>query len=155
MLLDNLSEEEKALVGQICDLHSFSAGETIIQEGDTGNAMFLVREGRAEARKRLDADNYKFLKTLLPGDMFGEMAFLGGAARSATVVAQEDCRVLEMPRDKIDQLAAENPSLGVKLYRTIACELAARLQRNNQDLRLAVLWAIEGGDPDAAFPNRL
>jgi len=146
MLLDALTEEEQALFAQICRIRDCKTGEEVVSEGDKGESLLLLRKGRAEVRKALDKGNYKYLKELQKGEFFGEMSFLNRLARSASVVAVEDCEILELNRKDFEKLIKKNPEIGLKIYRNIAAELAFRLKRNNEDLRRAVLWAIEGTD---------
>lgn len=148
MLLDDLTEEEQALFAEICRGGEYKAGDEVVSEGDEGDSLLFIRKGRAEVRKGLDSsNNYKYLKELQEGDFFGEMSFLSHAPRSATVVAMDTSEILELKSADFDKLVADYPALGLKVYRNIARELALRLKRNNEDLRKAVLWAIEGTEP--------
>ena len=147
MLLDNLTDEEQALVAEICKIREFRTDQTIVSEGEKGGALLLIRKGRAEGRKSLGAKNHKFLRELKKGDFFGEMCFLHHAPRSASVIALEDCEILELEGLEFDKLAAKYPEIGLKVYKNIAAELVERLRRNNEELKKAVLWAIEGANP--------
>lgn len=147
MLLDNLTDEEQALVAEICHIREFKVDQTIVSEGEKGGALLLIRKGRAEVRKSLGVKNHKYLRELKKGDFFGEMCFLHRAPRSASVIALEDCEVLELDGLEFDKLAVKNPEIGLKVYKNIASELVDRLRRNNEELKKAVLWAIEGANP--------
>lgn len=138
MLFNGMTDEEKALLASICKLGEFDTGDLIVSEGDVGETLLIMRSGRAEVRKKLKSGEHKFLKELQQGDFFGEMSFLDKAARSASVVAQEKCEVLECRMDGLDRLCSGNPVIGAKLYRNMAMEMAARLRKNNEDLKKAV-----------------
>lgn len=142
-LLDYLSDEEKGLLASVCTAKGYKAGQQIVCEGESGETLLLVRSGRVEARKNLAAEEYKYLKIIESGGFFGEMSFLNQSPRSATVVALEDCQVLEISRKQFDPLAQTNPELGTKIYREVGCELASRLQQCDEDLKKAVLWAMK------------
>lgn len=146
MMLEVLTDEEKSLFAEICKLTEYQTGQQIISEEDKGDSLLLIRKGRVEVRKILDSDNYKHLKELDTGEFFGEMSFLNRDPRSASIVALENCEILELTRADFDVLAESNPVLGLKIYMCIAEELASRLKRNNEDLKKAILWAIEGAD---------
>ena len=83
------------------------------------------------------------MKDLRAGDFFGEMSLLTASVRSAHVVATEDCEVLEITREALDAFAAAHPATALKLYRNMAMELARRLKKNNDELKNAILWALD------------
>lgn len=143
MLFDGLTDAEKVLAEKAGAVKLHPKGSTVVRESDAGSSMFLVRSGVVEVRKNLDPERYKQLKTLAADDFFGEMSFLTGAPRSADVVALHDSEILELRRDAFDRLVEKNPAVGAKVYRNIAQELANRLRRNNDELRSAILWALE------------
>lgn len=143
MLLDGLNDEEKATFAGICKITKYKPGQSIVIEGDKGETMLLIRQGKAEVRKQLKAENYKFLKELGTGDFFGEMSYLNKAPRSANVVAVDVCEVLEFRMADFDALCVKNPDIGMKIYKNMAKEIALRLKKNNDDLRKAIMWATE------------
>jgi CRP-like cAMP-binding protein len=143
MLLDALTDKEKDMVMATGAIREYSEGDLILREGDASTSLFMIIEGAVQVRKGLDQDRYKQLKDLVAGDFFGEMSFLTSTPRSADVLSVQDCRILEIPRDEFLALARKHPSIGMKVYRNIAEELATRLRRNNDDLKRAILWALE------------
>jgi len=143
MLFDGMTDEEKALFAGICRVCEYSAGDQMVRAGAQGRSLLIVRTGSAEVRKQLDARNYKNLKVLKEGDFFGEMSFLHGAERSADVVATGRCEMLELTMEDFDKLCRQNPAIGMKIYRNMAVEVADRLRKNNEELKKAILWAME------------
>jgi len=147
MLLDNLTAEEQALIAETSRVREYKAGEYIVSEGEAGGSILLIRKGRAEVRKSLDVRNHKFLREFRAGEFFGEMCFLHRAPRSASVIALEPCEVVELDGVDFERLTTQYPDVGMKIYKNIAAELVDRLRRNNEELKKAVLWAIEGAGP--------
>ena len=145
MLLDVLTEEEKAAFAGICKITDYEADQVVVSEGDAGSTILIVRTGKAEARKRLEGDKYKLLKQMAPGDFFGETSFLCGCPRSADIVTTEKSEILEMAMVEFDEFCKENPEAGVKIYKVMAQEVADRLRKNNEDLKKAVKWASQEG----------
>ena len=142
MLIDALTDDERALLAGICKVREFKAGEDIVTEGAPGESFLLIRKGRAEARKRVEGKTVGRLCEIRTGEFVGEMSFMTKAARSASIVALEDCEVLELVKADFDVLAGSNPALGMKFYKGVAEGLAARLAKSNEDLRNAVLYAM-------------
>lgn len=143
MLFDSLTEKEKTLVEKSGTVRTYAKGNYILREGDRSTSLFVIRAGVVEVRKPIDSSKYKQLKDITAGYFFGEMSFLTGAARSADVLALRDAEILELSRADLDRLVDKNPVIGTKIYRNIAEELADRLRRNNEELKTAILWAIE------------
>jgi small-conductance mechanosensitive channel/CRP-like cAMP-binding protein len=89
----------------------FGRLERIITQGMNGTSMFVLVEGEAEVLVSDAGDNEALVATLRTGDCFGEMSLLTGASRSATVVARTDCEVLEIEKEDLGVLLADNPEL--------------------------------------------
>ena len=68
---------------------TFQAGELIVEEGRTGNGMFIIVSGRAEVIKGLNTTRPRTVANLGAGEPIGEMALLGEWPRTATVRAVE------------------------------------------------------------------
>ncbi len=84
-LFRDLGRRELAQVGRSMGRRRFPAGTAIVVEGEIGTGFFLVRSGRAKvgaAGKRI--------RTLWPGDHFGEIALILETPRTATVTAVTD-----------------------------------------------------------------
>jgi CRP-like cAMP-binding protein len=146
MLLDILTEEEKALFAGICRITEYEPDQLVVAEGSEGGTILIVRRGKAEARKRLDEQGkYKLLKQMGAGDFFGETTFLCGCPRSADIVTIEKTEMLEVAMKEFDEFCKEYPDAGVKIYRVMAQEVAERLKQNNEDLKKAVKWASQEG----------
>ena len=70
-------------------LQAFEAGDDVIRQGDAGDRFYVIRHGRAEVVVD-DGQGPRVVRTLGPGDYFGERAHISGEPRSATVTATED-----------------------------------------------------------------
>ena len=82
-------------------------GETIVQEGTWAFYAYILKSGKAKVLKIID-DRPVLIRTLSKGDVFGEMAFLGGVKRTASVIADGDVEVEMISKDAfmdaLDQL---------------------------------------------------
>jgi len=88
----------------------FGRGERLIQQGDQGESMFILVDGQANVV--VDRNGSPALvASLRTGDCFGEMSLLTGEKRSATVLAQTDCEVVEIAKDVISRSLKEHPEL--------------------------------------------
>ena len=85
-LFADLTTEEIAQIGRLFKQRRFDAGETIIQEGSGGAAIYVIESG--EAKVFLGQKEHSTLKA---GDYFGEIAMFDEGTRMASIVASTDC----------------------------------------------------------------
>ena len=98
-------------------------GAVIVQEGDAGDAIFLIGSGSVEAVVSAEDGQTILLSVMGEGDTFGEMAFFDGRERSATVKAREACVALEIEAQAVRCLMDEHPDIGVKVLLKVSQRL--------------------------------
>ena len=101
-LLSSLTLYERSKIADALETQKFSDGQTIIQEGDKGEAFFMVEQGEAEVFKK-DAGE-EAIKLYKKGDYFGELALLDDKPRAASVVAKGECKVATLGKDGFQRL---------------------------------------------------
>ena len=82
---------------------TFQKGDIIFCEYEPGDTFYLIQTGRVQIVKIMD-DIEKIIDILQPGEIFGEMAILEEAPRSATPVAQDKVKALEFNRENFEDL---------------------------------------------------
>jgi CRP-like cAMP-binding protein len=87
-----------------------AAGQTIVREGDPGEALFVVLEGQARVVRA-----GRRVGRVLPGDFFGELSAIDGGPRTASVVAETPVRVLRLFRRTLMRLIADEPQVRMRL----------------------------------------
>jgi membrane protein len=107
--------------------HSFAGGETLIREGDASREAFFLYSGKVGLFKAVSGQEQR-LGELSEGELFGEMAYLLGENRTATVRAEGDVTALVLPPDMLEELMRYSAPLA----RRIVGSLAGRLMRMNQ-----------------------
>ena len=104
---------------------TFAAGELIVEDGRTGNGLFIVVSGSAEVIKGLQTAQPRTVARLGVGEPIGEMALLGEWPRSASVRALETTECVGIDRwIFLDHLDRE-PKLALRLLQILALRLAA------------------------------
>lgn len=134
----------------------FRRGEVIFHIGDPGDALFVIVSGDVKISLPSETGDEAILATLRPGDVFGELALLDGAPRSASASALGPAETVVLPRDRFRELLATEAGFRDALLASIAGELR-RLTHHVEELhflditgRLAarlVRLAEEGGTP--------
>ena len=100
-------------------LKTYQKGSIIFCEYEPGDNFFLIQSGRVQIVKIL-GDIEKTLDVLKPGEIFGEMAILEEAPRSATAIAMDKVEALEFNRANFEVLMRGNPQIALKLLKLFA-----------------------------------
>ncbi len=125
----NLEPRELMYVQALADVRERAAGETIVHEGRAGESMYVILGGRVAVRK-----GEVEIARLGPGEHFGEMSVVERAPRSASVVVEEDARLLEFTRGDLFRILREQKDTGIKLLWNIITALAGRLRDTSTQL---------------------
>ena len=114
-MFEHLPEEDRDRLASVCSTVSVEADTTLVHEGDFGYAMFAIVSGTADVTK-----DGEVLRTLGPGDVFGEIAVLSGGRRTATVAARTPMELIAVMNRDVWRLERETPDIGAALRQTIA-----------------------------------
>jgi CRP/FNR family cyclic AMP-dependent transcriptional regulator len=133
-LFDGLEPEALDHLAEVTSLRSVRGGEAIIREGDEGDSLFVILDGRARAETRTPAGDAWTVRILERGSVFGELSLLERLRRSATVVAEADSSLLVIDRQCFHEFGDRHPRAGLLLTRRLAERLGARLRRANEDV---------------------
>lgn len=113
-LFSGMPEEELLHLMQELPLKSFADNEKVIEEGDSGDSMYIIKSGKAKVIAHLFSKEIE-LSVLEAGDVFGEVAFLTGRPRTASVIAEGALEVYEISRLELEGIIDKNPSLLQKI----------------------------------------
>jgi CRP-like cAMP-binding protein len=119
-LFGDLTDEEMLRLAKATHCLRFAPGEVVVREGNHGDSLFQVVQGVVEVLKSQDEAPPFQVAQLKPGDVFGEMSMLTDARRSATVLALEECVLLEVSRSCLGPLLQENPPLMERLAHLVS-----------------------------------
>jgi len=125
--LDELTDEERTEFLSFCEKKVFLTDQEIIRKGENSRDLFLIQQGAATASDNWDEDSVP-LAIFSEWDVFGEMAFLEGSPRSATVIATEDSVLYSMSWDRFSDFMDAKPKIAAKLLIKFTDVLIKRLQ---------------------------
>jgi CRP/FNR family transcriptional regulator, cyclic AMP receptor protein len=118
--------------------------EVLFREGDPGDAMYVVLDGRIRISKRIPGAGEEALAFMERGDWFGEMALIDNQPRSAEATAHGGAVVLAIPRDVVSGLLDIRKVSSLRLLR-ILCTLVAKRLREIDD-KLVGWFILAGGE---------
>jgi CRP-like cAMP-binding protein len=133
-LLENFSTAEVQLLAQFMDVYSAGAGLEVIREGDGGDFMLMVLEGRIEVHKRDRWNTPQLLAVVEAGRTLGEMSMIDGEARFASCIAVEPTLIAVLERERLARIIIEQPLLGAKVLMELVLMLSQRLRHTSQRL---------------------
>lgn len=96
----------------------FRPGEIIFCEYEPGDCAYIIKEGRVQINQIHDGKE-RLLAVLGPGEIFGEMAVIAAAPRSATAIAQDTVLLYRVDKANLGPVLAQNPAVAQKLLKFI------------------------------------
>lgn len=136
-LFAGLEAGEVSTVTALLERRELAHGDAVFREGDAGDRMYLIARGAVSIKVQLaNAERARRLATFVPGVFFGEMGMMEGERRSADAFAKGECVVLySLTADNLARVVQQHPQTGIKLYRNLNRETAARLRVTSSALR--------------------
>jgi CRP-like cAMP-binding protein len=126
-----LNEDEKKLVMERMHKESFSMGEYVFKEAETGERLYVVEKGAVSLIKSIGNDLDKTILIAPEGSIFGEFSFIDGSTRSASALVTVDAVLLSLDRGDFDALIKQFPALGAKLYNNLLLTVTQRIRRTS------------------------
>jgi CRP-like cAMP-binding protein len=120
-LFEGVSDRHLRKIAGLGTVTTYERGSAVVRKGEPGDACYIVLEGRAEVvtgRGRAGIP-------LQPGAVFGEMALLDDAPRSASVVADTELVLFRLGRAQFTKMLRAEPAVALALLKTLAGRLRA------------------------------
>jgi CRP/FNR family transcriptional regulator, cyclic AMP receptor protein len=114
-LFSHCSRKELEAIASIADEIDLPKNKTLIREGERGREFFIILEGQADVKK-----GRRSIRTMGPGDFFGEIALIANTPRTATVVAKTPLRTLVITDRAFRALMDKMPELQGKVMQVLA-----------------------------------
>jgi len=141
----DLDVSERAMLATETKTRSLKRGDVLVRQGDAADDLYIVLTGRFAVTKEGRRDP---IAEIGPEQPIGEIAFLTGGTRTATVTAMRDSVVLRLGREDFERLTAKCPSIWRTLTNTLSQRLAATTgsEPTTSDPRPRTITIIRAGD---------
>ena len=139
-LFSALDDEAATALKQSMVPQSIKKGQDLFKEGDPGDRLYVVTEGKIKLSHASGDGRESLLMVLGPGDMFGELSLFDPGPRTATATAVTDARLLSLSNDKVIGWVTQHPNVSLQLLG----RLAQRLRRSNEVLADLVFSDVPG-----------
>jgi CRP-like cAMP-binding protein len=117
-LFSGVGKRDLGRLAKVMRERTFAEGETVTAEGQSGVGFFVIEDGNATVSLKGE-----IVRTLDPGDYFGEIALIDEGPRSATIVATTDLRCRGLAAWEFRSFVQEHPEVAWPLLETLASRL--------------------------------
>jgi serine/threonine protein phosphatase PrpC len=131
-LFGRLTERELLRVMQAVEVREYAPDEIVIQEGDRGDELFIVLQGKVRVSR-----GGELLTRFGAGEHFGEMALIRSVPRSATVTSDGTSELIVIRRTEFFEILRKEHEIAVKMLWQFLGVLADRLDATSNELRNA------------------
>ncbi len=136
-----LSPHQLESLAQVSEERKYRGGEAVFTEHSSGAEVYIIKKGKVCIELGLKGkSNPATIQRLGVGQIFGELALVDRRRRSATAICENDCEIITIDRDKLNELFERDSPLGYAVMRNLAQLLAGRLRRTDLMLVASVLW---------------
>ncbi|MGJ9617394.1 Crp/Fnr family transcriptional regulator [Actinotignum sp. GS-2025b] len=139
-LFKDMDEESLAALGAMMSDTSLKRGESLFHEGDQGDRLYIVTDGKVKLSHTSDDGRENLLAVLGPGEIIGELSLFDLEARSSTVTAIAPTHLLSLAHRDMKNFIEEHPALAMSMLR----EMARRLRNTNENLADLVFSDVPG-----------
>lgn len=129
VIFHGLTDDELSFLEERVELQQAANGSVVCREGEPGNELYLILNGRVAVDKTGDSGEELEINELATGDSFGEMCLIDVQPRSATIRALEQTELAVFRYMALLELSQKNLPLFSKVLLNIAREFSRRLRR--------------------------
>lgn len=133
-LFSELHPEGIERIAAICAEETYRVGDVIFKEGDVGDKLYLILDGRVRISREVSGMGEEALAILGPGAAFGEMSLIDDFPRSADARVHERCRVLVLTKSALEDLLFLDKDLAYEILWKFVRILSARLRETNDKM---------------------
>ncbi|MBC7472873.1 MAG: Crp/Fnr family transcriptional regulator [Candidatus Sericytochromatia bacterium] len=140
-IFGGVDEDNLTKIANITSEKNYSKKNIVFHEGDYGDALYIIKNGRIKIAKVALDGREKTLTILKGGDFFGEMAIFDDMPRSATAESMEnDVKLLSINKTDFERLITENPSIAIRIMK----DLTRRIRQVNEQVQDLAFKDVHG-----------
>jgi CRP/FNR family cyclic AMP-dependent transcriptional regulator len=128
---DDLNEGELEILAGVMKRKHYKPGDMVFKENEDGDSLYVIKKGEVKACKTSPDGELLTLVLMKDGDIFGEMSFLDGRARSATLIAIADLETYVITKADFEKLVDDNPRLIYKVLKNLVFQIHAIVRGMN------------------------
>ena len=133
VLFHDLDQEVLGHIADQLEEVSFSAGETIFNEGDEGKVFYILAKGEVSLYKQMGVGERR-IRRFHTGEHFGEMALISRVKRNGTIRVDEDCVCLSLGDEGFNTLLEEEPRFSQRMLHALTERLRQTDEAATRDM---------------------
>ena len=138
-------EQDWNILSGLLKEKTVKSGEFVFKENDPGDGFYFIRSGKVRISKQVIPEGKKapqehLLTVLTAGNLFGEMALVDGAPRSADAIAEDDSVVFYLSQSEYEKLEREQPSTALRIQDLLVVTLCSRIRAVNRSFEIIRFW---------------
>jgi CRP-like cAMP-binding protein len=123
-----MDDAEVGALARIVEIRDCEDGTVLVEEGESNSHLYVPISGKISITKRDEHNEWYVLHTLRAGELAGELSFMDGEPRYASLIASGPTRVLVLDRPQFEELLQSHPVVVYKAMRAIM-RVAHHVQR--------------------------
>ncbi len=139
-LFKGLTDDDRAALADMMAETSLKRGESLFQEGDNGDRLYLIGEGKVKLSHTADDGRENLIAVLGPGEIIGELSLFDLEPRSSTVTAIAPTKLYILSHEDMRAYIEAHPQLAISMLR----QLSLRLRNTNQQMADLVFSDVPG-----------
>jgi CRP-like cAMP-binding protein len=121
------------------------AGTRVFKDNDPGDGFYWIRSGKIKISKQVIPEGKKeaqehILTVLTAGAIFGEMALVDGAPRSADAIAEDDALLYFLAHSEYEKMQREHPGTALRIQDMLVVTLSSRIRAVNRSFEIIRFW---------------
>lgn len=121
------------------------AGSHVFKENDPGNGFYWIRSGKIKISRQVTPEGKKdkqeqLLTVLTAGNIFGEMALVDGAPRSADAIAEDEAVLYYLAQGEYEKLQKDQPGTAMRIQDMLVVTLSSRIRAANRSFEIIRFW---------------
>jgi CRP-like cAMP-binding protein len=138
-------EEDWKALAEVLTESKFTGGTRIFKENDPGDGFFWIRSGKVKISRQVVPEGKKtaqeqLLTFLTSGQIFGEMALVDKAPRSADATAESDTTLFYLSEAAYEGLQKAHPATALRIQDVLVTTLCSRIREANRSFELIRFW---------------
>ena len=134
-LFSFLDDQQLSKIDRLIMERNYQKGRIIFVEGEPGEAVYFLREGRVKISKQSDDGREQILHFIHPGEMFAEVVLFDGGDYPATAEAVEDSKIGLIKNLEMERITLDNPGIALGILKIMSRRLRMA-QKQINDLAL-------------------
>ena len=127
-VFNDFAEREIEEIFQVAQICRYNPKEVVFDEQSTDTSLYIILRGEFEILGTTKSGEKHSFSVIGEGTVFGEMSFLDGQPRSATVQAKSEAEILKITKDDFNRLMETAPDIATKFFQDLARVVSLRLR---------------------------